>query len=259
MQKRLQGLLAGLLIGLLLTSGIALAKQGTEMIEVAFDNIKILIDGLEYQPDDGNGNPVEPFIYNGTTYLPVRAIANAFDKDVDWEPQTSTITLGSKNYDWLDAMGYAKYETTGAENTLSAWNKNEARTTNNITYDRGIQFVLSNGSVSYGGKVEKDGTRLSYQTVEYLLNNRYTSFEGTLVTNSYSYNFDNEKQVIIKYYGDGKLLYTSPPMSEGMQETAFKVDVDGCKVLKIHAEVVNPTDSSDYNAIGIVEARLAKK
>ena len=35
---------------------------------------------------------------------------NAFDKNVDWEPQTSTVILGSKNYDWLDQMGYADYE-----------------------------------------------------------------------------------------------------------------------------------------------------
>ena len=60
-----------------------LAKQATETISVMYDNIKILIDGVEYTAKDVNGNVIEPFIYNGTTYLPVRGIANAFDKDVD--------------------------------------------------------------------------------------------------------------------------------------------------------------------------------
>ena len=85
---------------LLVFSITVFAKQATETISVMYDNIKILIDGVEYTATDANGNVVEPFIYNGTTYLPVRGIANAFDKDVDWEPQTSTVILGSKNYDW---------------------------------------------------------------------------------------------------------------------------------------------------------------
>ncbi len=81
-------------------------KQATERISVMYDNIKILIDGVQYFTEDGNGNVVEPFIYNGTTYLPVRAIANAFDKDVSWNPEGSIITLNDKGYTFLDSISF---------------------------------------------------------------------------------------------------------------------------------------------------------
>lgn len=63
MKKRLQGTIAGVLICSMLTSGVVFAKQASETLNVIYDNIKILIDGKEYQPTDANGNAVEPFIY----------------------------------------------------------------------------------------------------------------------------------------------------------------------------------------------------
>lgn len=83
MKKRILALTLVLALCVCLVTGAVYAKQLTESIKVVYNNIKILIDGKEYQPKDANGNVVEPFIYNGTTYLPVRAIATAFDKDVD--------------------------------------------------------------------------------------------------------------------------------------------------------------------------------
>jgi len=36
---------------------------------------------------------VLPITYNGTTYLPLRAIANAFDTPITWEGSTQTIGM----------------------------------------------------------------------------------------------------------------------------------------------------------------------
>ncbi len=96
MKKRLQGLVAGMLIGALLLGGATFAKQVSEKVDIFYNNIKIFIDGTELIPKDANGNAVEPFIMNGTTYLPVRAVANAFGKDVDWDGETQTVYLGAK-------------------------------------------------------------------------------------------------------------------------------------------------------------------
>lgn len=73
-----------------------------------YENIKILIDGEEYTPKDANGNVIEPFIYNGTTYLPVRGIANAFDVDVDWDGATASIYLGKKDQNQPDMKIFMK-------------------------------------------------------------------------------------------------------------------------------------------------------
>lgn len=99
MKKRLQGFVAGVLSVLVVSGVYALAKNATEIIEVTYNNIKIVMDGKEYSPTDANGNTVEPFIYNGTTYLPVRAVANAVGKEVKWDGDTYTVHLNTPGFD----------------------------------------------------------------------------------------------------------------------------------------------------------------
>lgn len=62
--------------------------------------IKIVVDGETIEPKDANGNPVEPIIYNGTTYLPVRAVAQALTKgtkQIEWDQNTWTVYIGERN------------------------------------------------------------------------------------------------------------------------------------------------------------------
>ncbi|MBQ3055466.1 MAG: NPCBM/NEW2 domain-containing protein [Oscillospiraceae bacterium] len=256
MNKRFQGLLAGILVGILLTSGVAFAKEATETLKVVYNNIKIIIDGKEYHPTDVNGKTVEPFIYQGTTYLPVRAVANAFDKDVAWDAQTCTVLLGKKNYDWLDQMGYADYETTGAKNTFSALPAG-SEMTDGIKYDRGIYFYLENYYGREGTRENNDGSLENFQSVSYLLNGKYESFVGTLAT-LYDY-YSQSGRAQIKFYGDGKLLYSSPIISEGTKSTPFDVSVSGIKLLEISVEYVNPDKgSSGVIRPVIADARFSK-
>ena len=70
------------LLGVLVTAIVfclaipAIAAGGTVTWDSVFVGAKIVIDGESLQPKDVNGNPVDAVIYKGTTYLPVRAIAN---------------------------------------------------------------------------------------------------------------------------------------------------------------------------------------
>ncbi len=96
MKKRLQGMIAGMLVGVILTGGAVFAKSGTEMIEALYNNIKIYVDGVKIDPKDVTGKAVEPFIYNGTTYLPVRAVGDAIGKTVTWDGETQSVYLGEK-------------------------------------------------------------------------------------------------------------------------------------------------------------------
>ena len=63
--------------------------------DVLVGGITITLDGETIQPKDANGNPVEPAIYDGTTYLPVRAIADALGMEVAWDGSTKTVILKS--------------------------------------------------------------------------------------------------------------------------------------------------------------------
>ena len=64
------------------------AASGTRNISATFRNIKIVVDGKELSTS------AEPFIYNGTTYLPIRAVGEAVGKEVAWDGSTNTVYLG---------------------------------------------------------------------------------------------------------------------------------------------------------------------
>lgn len=66
----------------------AYAKVANMDIPVMFSNIKIVVDGKELKTDK------EPFIYEGTTYLPVRAVGEAVGKNVTWDAASKTVMLG---------------------------------------------------------------------------------------------------------------------------------------------------------------------
>lgn len=66
----------------------AYAKVANMDIPVMFNNINIVVDGKELKTDK------EPFIYEGTTYLPVRAVGEAVGKNVTWDAASKTVILG---------------------------------------------------------------------------------------------------------------------------------------------------------------------
>lgn len=63
------------------------AASGARDIPVTYRNIKIVVDGKELSTS------AEPFIYNGTTYLPIRAVGEAVGKEVAWNSGTNTVVL----------------------------------------------------------------------------------------------------------------------------------------------------------------------
>ena len=67
----------------------------TRTANLTYTDIKINIDGTLIQPMDVKGNVAEPFIIDGSIYLPLRAVAAALGCDVDWDGDTATITLTS--------------------------------------------------------------------------------------------------------------------------------------------------------------------
>lgn len=57
------------------------------------DDFTILIDSTVRTFTDAGGNPVYPLLYQGSTYLPIRAIGELMGKSVDWNQETKTVTL----------------------------------------------------------------------------------------------------------------------------------------------------------------------
>ena len=113
MRKNMLSFLTGaiatlLLMGLPVTT---LAVSGTITIEVS--PISVLVDGEVFQPKDANGNDVMVFTYNGTTYAPLRALAEAYELEVgyDWERHIATVSKQpAQTQPPIADTGYAGFE-----------------------------------------------------------------------------------------------------------------------------------------------------
>ena len=81
-----------------LGTGTVSATNVTKKAAITYRDIKIALDGVPLTPTDVNGKVVEPFIIDGTTYLPVRGIATALGVQVDWNNLTSTVVLSSETW-----------------------------------------------------------------------------------------------------------------------------------------------------------------
>jgi hypothetical protein len=98
MKQRLQGIILGVLVTVLTAASITVVFAATrhQDIRVTFRDIRLVMNGVEHTPRDAFGNVVEPFIWDGTTYLPVRAVADALGLAVKWDEATSTVYLGAR-------------------------------------------------------------------------------------------------------------------------------------------------------------------
>lgn len=89
--RRLKDFTAGAILTAVIVGGVTVgyAKVAQTSIPVTYNNIKVTVDGKQLVTEK------EPFIYDGTTYLPVRAVGEAVGKTVGWDGKTNTVTLSS--------------------------------------------------------------------------------------------------------------------------------------------------------------------
>jgi hypothetical protein len=72
-----------------------LAAGNLEAISAYLNHdIKIVYNGQTQSMTDAAGKVIYPISYNGTTYLPVRAVSGLLGVDVTWDGTTSTVYLG---------------------------------------------------------------------------------------------------------------------------------------------------------------------
>ena len=182
--------------GLMCGSAVAAGTVTTRMIEANYMDIKLVVDGVEITPTDANGNTVEPFASEGTTYLPVRAIGEALGKQVTWDGSTATVYVGDvpgQGTDWMNKL--PPYQVYGNSKIYNSSDPREYFTVAGVNHTSGIKLVdsSSNGKVAYalwntnlqydtmtfsGGHV--DGTDDFNATLsDYLDGNYYTEYDIT--------------------------------------------------------------------------------
>lgn len=89
MKKRLTALL--LMLAILIVPAAA-ASTYRQQIAVEY-GITLNINGQQAVLKDPNGNTVQPFVYNGTTYVPIRAVSENLGAAVAYDQPTNTARI----------------------------------------------------------------------------------------------------------------------------------------------------------------------
>lgn len=115
------------------------------------DGVSLSINGATFIPKDAAGNQVSVFVYNGTTYIPVRAISEAMGLDVKFDSANRMVQLTTQ--DRLLAQS-------GAPGTY-------------ISADRAKEIALADAGLKEGTavflkvKLERDDGRYQYDVEFY--------------------------------------------------------------------------------------------
>ena len=88
-KEKLKGMLIGSVITVLAISPL-LIFAGSEAITAYLTDIKVMYNGKLVISD------TKPIVYNGRTMLGVRALADAFGKNIEWNGDTSTVVITDK-------------------------------------------------------------------------------------------------------------------------------------------------------------------
>lgn len=220
MKLNLKSVMVGCVIGGVVMSVIpAMGYDGTKTIQAVFKNIKICVDGVAMTPRDTAGKEVEPFIYNGTTYLPVRAVGEAVGKEVTYDGSTNTVYLGKS--------GQVKYLGQQLQAYQNVHATEETVTMGGQKYVNGLSFYY-NGNAFYN------------------LNGMYTSISGVYGMKDGT---GEDYEATLSFYGDGRLLETLN-VRGGVLPRNFAINVSGVAQLKIET-----TDASGKVCLGSVEFR----
>lgn len=213
---------------LLVTGATVAYAANSAKIEVYFENLKYMFDGVEKKPADGQG-----LIYDGTTYVPLRFVGEALGKEVNWEDETKTIWIGEQpprpvKLTDLPVDGQDEAAGSLATNNWSSAGYNTAAepafTINGKTYRNGIGLYLHDAP--YPPYIRTGGN------ATYALAGKYTRLTGLIGAGNST--LDDTAEGTLTIIGDGKELLTVSGILASHDPKKVDVDLTGVQELAIH-------------------------
>lgn len=95
MKRMRTAVIAAVLLGVLAV-GAGAASGIQQIIADLRPDITVEVDGMARTMTDKNGKTVYPISYEGTTYLPVRALGEILGQTVEWDSATQTVIMTEK-------------------------------------------------------------------------------------------------------------------------------------------------------------------
>ena len=280
MKKNWKHLAAGGAAAAVLTGILAvptLAATGSQMARLDYQNMKVELDGQTLNLRDSQGNAVEPFTINGTTYLPLAAIGQALGLNVAWDGATNTVILTSGGTASSGTGTQGETTDIGVERAKSIALNHAGLSASDVTFVRSV-LEYDNGRAEYEVEFWKDNVEYDYEidasTGNILSADR--DIEGyTIPQQSQSSNdigVEQAKTIALNHagvsasnasfvfaqldYENGRRVYEVEFYS-GSTEYDYEIDAADGSVLSYDydAERYTPQQSQTSNDIGVEQAK----
>jgi cyclophilin family peptidyl-prolyl cis-trans isomerase len=264
MKQKIKYLAAGIIIGAIVSTTTAAFAAGSS-IEVSFKKLRFMFDGKEKNVTEG-----QPFVFKGTTYVPLRFMSESIGKMVQYDGKRGTIWVGNR-YSQAPKLSIdqnktytATMSTTKGSITIDLFADKAPLTVNNfiflakegfyddILFHRVINnFVIQSGDPSATGQ---GGPGYAFQDE---LNSGY-KYEPGIVAMANSGPDTNGSQFFICTGSDSDYLNTNPnytifgKVTQGM-DTVRQIAAAPVKESPLTLEKSVPVKDIKINQITIVE------
>jgi hypothetical protein len=207
--KKITTLAIGLVI---VTAGTSVyASDGSISLNVFQKPLRLMFDGKEKVSEN------QPFLYDGTTYVPLRFMSESMGIPVEWDETNQTIWVGDKPFEpekkylgepenkwkWLSTL--LPVEITGDASRAFSQDKWSEKGTR-IRPDSDILLTNGSGFSSIGVELPTAGSG----KVIYQLGGQYSSFSGMFCFDSRDMN--NASTGKLEVYANGVRIYESVPV-----------------------------------------------
>jgi len=203
MKKRFTLLTAGILCVASIGAGVIASNVIQEIKAELRPDFTIKIDGDIKTFKNANGDTVYPILYNGTTYLPIRAIGELMNKTVYWyedeklvelkTPEVTTVTDADVIVD-----SSKQPQDKNKDNKKEKQDKNNGSQNSFISKEAAIEIALNKANLSESdvvikkAKLDEDDNQWVYEVEFYHNFTEYeaeiSATEGTVI----SWDVDND-------------------------------------------------------------------
>ena len=242
--RQTRGFLMGVVTTLLVLSlSVSAFAAYNQNMSVTYDSYKISVNGQYFTPKDVTGRVVEPFNYQGTIYLPVRAVGEATGYTVTWDQNNKTVfmTMGGGSTGGNQG-GSAAAPAVNLVDTIPPY-----------SFEGSGNYYPSTGakSVTMGGNAYKNAVTLEGAgafgtfSASFNLGGKYTLLSGVAGTK------DGESNAAtVNFYGDGVLLKTVDIVKNALPVN-FSVDVTG-----VSNFVIESVQPHDFTTVGVADLKI---
>lgn len=214
------------------------------MIKV-FDNVKkVVVNKIEKPLDKDN----KPFVYNGTTYVPLRFVADALGEAVEWDGKTGTVFIGETNNKNADYWGQNINHMNKGEKVSKYASNGSKLIKDNIGNSYSNYLVIEAGAYTVGVREQE------VNFVEFPLNGQYKKFTAILAIPEKNMSVQGARP--IKIYLDGKEVF-SKTIAAGDMPSNIELDITGASKIRFEIDI-RTASSANTKDVGFFNGEFIK-